>query len=106
MGCHRGELHGAEKPKYCTVWLGNKMMIFAKLAKIELLEILPYSHIHGKSRQRKFSPKDFSTIKPLATTDSPPFNFGKTAQVYTLQERHKIPILSSTCNICPQSSHV
>ena len=38
-----------------------------------------------KTSQRKFSCKDFSTIKSYSRCipDSPLFNFGKTAQVYT-----------------------
>ena len=79
-----------------------------------------YSHNRlsklDKSGRRKFSPKDFSIIESYSVPvpDSPPFNFGTTVQVYTqsmtelptLQERHKIPILSSTCSTCPQPSYV
>ena len=80
-----------------------------------------YSHIDclsklGKTGRRKLSPKDFSTIESYLRPipDSPPFGFGKTTQVYTqsmtklptLQERHKVPILSNTCSTCPQPSYV
>jgi len=69
-----------------------------------------------KTGRRKLSPKGFSTIESYSRPipDSPPFGFWKTAQVYTqsmtklptLKERHKIPILSSTCSTCPQPSYV
>ena len=70
----------------------------------------------GKTGRRKLSPKDLSTIESYSrpVPDSPLFHFGNTAKMYTqsmtklftLQERHKIPILSIPCSICPQPSHV